>query len=61
MRHRHLDLPSIMRDVRARDPDPYPFAGGEGDGLAVVGEDGTPGWTATYFVGDRQSRAAPSR
>lgn len=29
--------------TRFGDPDPYPFAGGPGDGLAVAG-----GWTATY-------------
>jgi alpha-D-xyloside xylohydrolase len=40
--------------TRFGDPDPYPFAGGTDDGLAVAGEDGAAGWTATYFVGDRQ-------
>jgi len=39
--------------TRFGDPDPYPFAGGEGDGLTVIGEDGAPGWTAAYYVGDR--------
>ena len=47
--------------TRFGDPDPYPFAGGAGDGLTIAGEDGTAGWTATYFVGDRQvaRRAEP--
>ncbi len=39
--------------TRFGDPDPYPFAGGEGDRLRVVGEEGRPGWTADYLVGDR--------
>ena len=34
--------------TRFGDPDPYPFAGGPGDGLAVTGDGGAAGWTATY-------------
>ena len=34
--------------TRFGDPDPYPFAGGQGDGLTVAGEGGAAGWTATY-------------
>jgi alpha-D-xyloside xylohydrolase len=40
--------------TRFGDPEPYPFAGGEGDGLRVTGEDGTPGWTASYTAEGRQ-------
>ncbi len=39
--------------TRFGDPDPYPFAGGGGDRLRIAGEDGAPGWTASYFIGDR--------
>ena len=39
--------------TRFGDPDPYPFAGGEGDGLTVTGDNGRPGWNAHYSVGDR--------
>jgi alpha-D-xyloside xylohydrolase len=34
--------------TRFGDSEPYPFAGGEGDGLKVTGEGGAAGWTATY-------------
>src|SRR5438105_14055126 len=34
--------------TRFGNPAPYPYAGGVGDGLAVSGEAGQPGWTATY-------------
>jgi len=36
--------------TRFGDPNPYPFAGGPGDGLGVTGDSGQPGWTATYSV-----------
>ena len=36
--------------TRFGDPVPYPFAGGAGDGLTVTGDDGAPGWTATYSI-----------
>ncbi|MEQ7874510.1 TIM-barrel domain-containing protein [Sphingomonas sp. ASV193] len=39
--------------TRLGDPRPYPLAGAPGDGLGVTGADGSPGWTATYRVGDR--------
>jgi alpha-D-xyloside xylohydrolase len=39
--------------TRFGDPDPYPFAGGEGDGLHVTGAGGQPGWTATYAAGGK--------
>ena len=40
--------------TRFGDPDPYPFAGGLGDGLRVTGADGQPGWTAVYAVEGRE-------
>jgi alpha-D-xyloside xylohydrolase len=36
--------------TRFGDPDPYPYAGGSGDGLTV---NGGQGWTATYRVGSK--------
>ena len=40
--------------TRFGDPEAYPFAGGEGDGLKVTGEHGEAGWTATYTAEGRQ-------
>lgn len=40
--------------TRFGDPEAYPFAGGEGDGLRVTGEHGEAGWTATYTAEGRQ-------
>jgi alpha-D-xyloside xylohydrolase len=39
--------------TRFGDPDPYPFAGGQGDGLKVTGEGGISGWSATYSAGGK--------
>ena len=47
--------------TRFGDPEPYPFAGGAGDGLKVTGADGTPGWTAELILGDRPPDRPPHR
>ena len=39
--------------TRFGNPKPYALAGDAGDGLRVTGADGTPGWTANYFLGQR--------
>lgn len=36
--------------TRFGDPKPYGYAGAPGDGLAVTGDAGRPGWTASYAV-----------
>jgi len=40
--------------TRFGDPDPYPLAGGAGDGLEAVGPGGEVGWTATYSAGGKR-------
>jgi alpha-D-xyloside xylohydrolase len=40
--------------TRFGDPEPYPFAGGEGDGLRITGEHGEAGWTAVYTAEGRE-------
>ena len=45
---------TTLRSPASAIPSPIRFAGGAGDGLTVTGDDGTAGWTATYFVGERQ-------
>jgi alpha-D-xyloside xylohydrolase len=39
--------------TRFGNPKPYGYAGDGSDGLRVTGADGTPGWTASYYLGDR--------
>lgn len=38
---------------RFGNPEPYAHAGGNGSGLTVAGDDGSPGWTARYYLGER--------
>ncbi|HEX8585434.1 MAG TPA: TIM-barrel domain-containing protein [Allosphingosinicella sp.] len=43
--------------TRFGNPKAYAYAGDGTDGLKVAGEDGKPGWTARYYLGDRLALA----
>jgi alpha-D-xyloside xylohydrolase len=40
--------------TRFGDPEPYPFAGGDGDGLRITGQHGEAGWLAIYSAEGRE-------
>ena len=53
---------TIIRSPASAIRRPMRFAGGEADGLNVIGADGKPGWTANYYLGEQLAvTAAASR